>query len=116
KSAELLFKQSFQALDRGGPIEKYNVVVCSVCGTAFADGIPAQAEFDRYYWELSKYEYELRGGKESEDDRHRLKMLADLLQPMVPDRSSRILEIGCANGRLLSYLKEAGYGDVIGVD
>jgi SAM-dependent methyltransferase len=92
------------------------VVLCTVCGTAFADGIPAQSEFDRYYWELSKYEYELRGGKESEDDRHRLKILADLLQPIVPDRSSRILEIGCANGRLLSYLKEAGYGDVTGVD
>jgi len=83
---------------------------------AFADGIPSQSEFDRYYWELSKYEYEHRGGKESEDDRHRLKILADLLQPIVPDRSSRILEIGCANGRLLSYLKEAGYDDVTGVD
>jgi len=83
---------------------------------AFADGIPPQSEFDRYYWELSKYEYEHRGGKESEDDRHRLKILADLLQPIIPDRRSRILEIGCANGRLLSYLKEAGYGDVTGVD
>jgi SAM-dependent methyltransferase len=115
-SAELVFQQSFQTLERGGPVDGYDVVVCAVCGTAFADGIPPQSEFDRYYWELSKYEYEHRGGKESEDDRHRLKILADLLQSIVPDRSSRILEIGCANGRLLSYLKEAGYGDVTGVD
>jgi SAM-dependent methyltransferase len=45
-----------------------------------------------------------------------LKVLAELLQSIVPDKNSRILEIGCANGRLLSYLKEAGYGDVRGVD
>src|SRR5580658_1381102 len=116
RSAELVFQQSFQALERRGPVDGYDVVVCAVCGMAFADGIPPQSEFDRYYWELSKYEYEHRGGKESEDDRHRLKILADLLQSIVPDRSSCILEIGCANGRLLSYLKEAGYGDVTGVD
>ena len=116
RSAELVFQQSFQALERGGPIDGYDVVVCTVCGTAFADGIPPQSEFDRYYWELSKYEYEHRGGKESEDDTQRLKTLADLLQSIVPDRSTRILEIGCANGRLLSYLKEAGYGDVTGLD
>ena len=116
RSAEPVFQQSFQTLERGGPVNGYDVVVCAVCGMAFADGIPPQSEFDRYYWELSKYEYEHRGGKESEDDRHRLKILADLLQPIIPDRSSRILEIGCANGRLLSYLKEAGYGDVTGVD
>jgi len=111
-----VFQQSFEALERGGPIDEYDVVVCTACGTAFADGIPPQSEFDRYYWELSKYEYEHSGGKESEDDRHRLKTLAGLLQSIVPDRSSRILEIGCANGRLLSYLKEAGYGDVTGLD
>jgi len=115
-SAELVFQQSFQALERGGPVDGYDVVVCAVCGMAFADGIPPQSEFDRYYWELSKYEYAHRGGKESEDDRHRLKALADLLQPIIPDRSSRILEIGCANGRLLSFLKDAGYSDVTGLD
>jgi len=115
RSAETVFQQSFQALERGGPVNGYDVVVCTVCGTAFA-GIPPQSEFDRYYWELSKYSYEYRGGKESEDDRHRLKTLADRLQSIVPDRGSRILEIGCANGRLLSYLKEAGYDDITGVD
>jgi SAM-dependent methyltransferase len=114
--AELVFQQAFQAFERGGPIDRYDVVVCTACGTSFADGIPSQSEFDEYYRELSKYEYEYRAGKESEDDSHRLKVLAELLQSIVPDKNSRILEIGCANGRLLSYLKEAGYGDVRGVD
>ena len=114
--AELVFQQAFQAFERGGPIDRYDVVVCTACGTSFADGIPSQSEFDEYYRDLSKYEYEYRAGKESEDDSHRLKALAELLQSIVPDKNSRILEIGCANGRLLSYLKEAGYGDVRGVD
>ena len=114
--AELVFQQFFQAFERGGPIEGYDVVVCTACGTSFADGIPSQSEFDEYYRELSKYEYEYRAGKESEDDSHRLKGLAELLQSIIPDKSSRVLEIGCANGRLLSYLKEAGYSEVTGVD
>ena len=114
--AEMLFQQSFAALETGGPVKGYDVVVCTACGTAFADGIPSQPEFDRYYLELSKYEFEHRGGKESEDDSHRLKMLAERIQPLVPDRNSRILEIGCANGRLLSFFKEAGYHDLTGVD
>jgi SAM-dependent methyltransferase len=115
-SAEVLFRQSFAALETGGPVQGYDVVLCTTCGTAFADGIPTQSEFDRYYLELSKYEFEHRGGKESEDDSHRLKILADLIQPLVPDRDSRILEVGCANGRLLSYFKEAGYRQIMGVD
>jgi SAM-dependent methyltransferase len=115
-SAEVLFAQSFAALDTGGPVKAYDVVVCTTCGTAFADGIPTQAEFDRYYLELSKYEFEHRGGKESEDDSHRLKILAERIQPLVPDLNSRILEIGCANGRLLSHFKQAGYRQLTGVD
>ncbi len=115
-SAELVFQQSFQAVGNGGPVDNYDVVVCSSCGTSFADGIPSQSEFDAYYRDLSKYEYQHRAGKESEDDSHRLKVLAELVQSIVPDKTSRILEIGCANGRLLSYLREAGYTDLNGID
>jgi SAM-dependent methyltransferase len=114
--AELLYEQSFSAMERGGPIDRYDVVACTSCGAAFADGIPFQDKFDEYYRELSKYEYEYRAGKESEDDSHRLKVLAELLRSIIPQKNVRILEIGCANGRLLGYLKEAGYGDVTGVD
>jgi SAM-dependent methyltransferase len=114
--AELVFRQTFSPLDRGGPIDGYNVVVCSVCGTAFADRIPSQEELDEYYRDSSKYDYEYRSGKESEDDSHRLRVLAEFIQPIIPNRHSPILEIGCANGRLLSYLKDAGYHNVSGVD
>jgi SAM-dependent methyltransferase len=116
KQAELLFQQSFQALGRGGPVDAYDVVVCTACGTSFSDGIPTQAEFDDYYRELSKYEYAYRAGKESDDDNHRLKTLAELIQSIISDKSSSILEIGCANGRLLSYLREAGFANVTGID
>lgn len=116
KRAEPLFHQSFQSLERGGPVDAYDVVVCAVCGSSFADGIPTQAEFDDYYRELSKYEYACRAGKESEDDNHRLKIMAELIQSIISDKSCSVLEIGCANGRLLSYLREAGVANVTGID
>lgn len=116
RSAELLFRQAFQAFEHVGLVDGYDIVACDNCGTAFADGIPTQADFDQYYRELSKYEYEHRGGKESEDDRHRLQETARIVAPMIADRASRILEIGCANGRLLSFFKELGYPNVSGLD
>ena len=53
--------------EQGGPIDGYDLVVCAACGTAFADGIPSQEEFDEYYRELSKYEYEYGQAKSQEE-------------------------------------------------
>jgi SAM-dependent methyltransferase len=113
---EVLFRQNFTALEKGGLIDGYDVVTCSSCGTAYAHGIPAQAELDAYYRELSKYDYAYRNGQESEDDTNRLKEMARVLESAIPDASSRVFEVGCANGRLLALLKEAGYQDVVGLD
>jgi SAM-dependent methyltransferase len=83
---------------------------------AFANGIPTQSAFDQYYRDFSKYAYEHRGGKESEDDEWRLRQAANALQRFLSDRSIRILEIGSASGRLLRYLKDAGYENTFGLD
>ncbi len=114
--SEVLFQQSFRALDRIGLLDGYDVVVCQSCGMTYADHIPSQGAFDEYYRELSKYAYEHRTGKESPDDEWRLRQVADALHTFIPDRESRILEIGCANGRLLSFLKNNGYSNVFGLD
>ena len=115
-SSEVLFQQSFRALDRIGLLDGYDVVVCQSCGMTYADHIPSQSAFDEYYRELSKYAYEHRTGKESPDDEWRLRQVADALHSFIADRESRILEIGCANGRLLSFLKNNGYSNVFGLD
>ncbi len=115
-SSELLFQQSFQALDEIGLLDGYDVVVCQGCGMTFADHIPSQAAFDKYYRDLSKYAFEHRSGKESAEDEWRLRQVANSLRSFIPARDTRILEIGCSNGRLLGFLKEDGYENVFGLD
>jgi SAM-dependent methyltransferase len=82
----------------------------------FADQIPSQAAFDKYYRDLSKYVFEHRSGKESPEDEWRLRQVANSLQSFIPGRDTRILEIGCSNGRLLGFLKQDGYKNVFGLD
>jgi 2-polyprenyl-3-methyl-5-hydroxy-6-metoxy-1,4-benzoquinol methylase len=111
-----LFHQTFESLSGIEFLEGYDVVVCVECGLAFADGIPDQAVFDAYYRDLSKYEYVHQGGKESGLDERRFRDIAVTIAEYLPARSSRILEIGCATGRLLSILRESGFPSVQGLD
>ncbi len=115
-SRKLLFQQSFRALDRIGLLNGYEVVVCQDCGMTYANHIPAQSAFDDYYVGLSKYAYEHHAGKESPEDSCRLRQVANVIRSFVPSHDTRILEVGCATGRLLGFLKEFGYKNVFGLD
>jgi 2-polyprenyl-3-methyl-5-hydroxy-6-metoxy-1,4-benzoquinol methylase len=109
----LVHRQRFQE----GPLgEGYDVVVCAACGAGFADGIPTQAELDRYYEERSKYTYAHAAGAESPYDFKRFELIADQIEAHVPDKTARILDIGCATGGLLAVLQRRGYRNVLGSD
>ena len=108
-----LFEQTFSTVCL---LEGYTVVVCERCGFAFADHIPEQEAFDAYYRDLSKYEYQHRGGRESGNDEARLRDVAATLGGLIPNQQTRILEIGCSTGRLLALLKDSGYQNVRGLD
>ena len=108
-----LFEQTFSTVCL---LEGYTVVVCADCGFSFADNIPGQEAFDAYYRDLSKYEYQHRDGRESANDETRLRDAAQTLSEVIPDKGTRILEIGCSTGRLLGLLKERGYQNVWGLD
>ncbi len=112
----ILFHQTFSSFSRKSLLSGYDVVICSTCGCGFADDIPSLAEFDTYYRELSKYEYQHRDGAESPEDLDRFRATVSILKPFLPSREARILEVGCATGRLLSLLSEAGYLHVSGLD
>jgi SAM-dependent methyltransferase len=111
-----LFRQDFAEIEAVTVVDGYDVVVCGRCGAGFADDIPEQAAFDAYYREMSKYEYHQREGAESEYDGRRLAIIADILAPFVPDTQSRILDVGCATGRLLALLRDRGFPRVTGLD
>lgn len=114
--SRLLHSQAFEQLSEIHLLDGYDVVVCQDCGAGFADRIPPQATFDAYYRDLSKYEYEYRGGQGTEYEDRRFQEAAKTIIPHIANRQSRILEIGCATGHLLSVLKEQGYENVSGVD
>ncbi len=112
----LLFHQTFSEFSGKNLLGGYDVVTCGLCGAGFADGIPNQAHFDAYYRELSKYEYQHRDGAESPEDLDRFRTIAQELKAFIPFPEARILEVGCATGRLLGLLKEAGFPNVSGLD
>lgn len=100
----------------GALFDGYDVVVCEQCGFSFADNLPSQVAFDEYYREMSKYEHQDQGGKQTDFDRHRYSVTARFIERFLPYREARILDIGCATGGLLSELKEKGHENVLGLD
>jgi len=111
-----IFGQSFGAISSGCLLTGYEVVACADCGFCFADGIPEQVVFDEYYAEMSKYEHQESGGHESTYDLARFRQMTAFIEPLLPGPDTRILEIGCATGRLLALLKDHGFTRVTGVD
>ena len=111
-----LFHQTFEAVAGVSVLAGYDVVACERCGFAYADGIPDQDDFNRYYREASKYEYHQRDGQESPYDSARMDVIADFVAPLVPRQDAAIIDIGCASGRLLYLLRRRGFGDVTGLD
>src|SRR6478735_8813677 len=101
-----LFYQRFEAIEGVSVIAGYDVVTCSHCGFAYADGIPDQARFDEYYRDVSKSEY----------DSARMDVIAEVVAPLIPNETARILDVGCASGRLLYLLARRGYHNVTGLD
>lgn len=112
---KILFKQRFGdnvlTLMSG-----YDVVVCKICGFAFADKIPSQSKFNSYYRLMSKYEYSDKEGVVSNDSSVYFNKVAKYLIPILGSKNANILDIGCSTGKLLSIFKSKGYKKVLGVD
>ncbi len=94
----------------------YDVVVCSRCGFGFADGIPEQKALDKYYEELSKYDAEPSMATGSDYQQAYFSTIVGIIQDRFPKLNIRILDVGCATGRLLAFLKQAGYANLTGLD
>jgi 2-polyprenyl-3-methyl-5-hydroxy-6-metoxy-1,4-benzoquinol methylase len=118
EKGEILHTQNF-VLPDGHPLaEGYDVVCCDRCGFVYADTTVSQKDYDIFYAKLSKYEDNKTstGGADSPYDAQRLRKTAECIAEFLPDKNLRILDIGCANGGLLGYLKELGYPNLCGID
>jgi len=118
ENVEIIHKQNF-VLPDGHPLSNgYDVVCCDRCGFVYADTTVSQKDYDIFYANLSKYEDKktATGGGDSPWDAQRLKKTAECIAEFLPDKNLRIVDIGCANGGLLGYLKELGYHNLCGLD
>lgn len=116
KQVNHLYSQTFSTLNSGSLLSGYDVVICSKCGFGFADHIPLQQEFDRYYRDMSKYEFQDADGKESSYDSARFEAISNLIAGTIQDEFSGVLDIGCATGGLLYRIKQKGFKNVTGLD
>jgi len=97
-------------------MEKYNVVVCKDCGFCYANNIPSQKEFNNYYAEMSKYEFDYKAGLVSDEYLDHFNKMSRFLIPYIKEKNEKILDIGCSTGALLSILKSHGYSNLLGID
>jgi SAM-dependent methyltransferase len=115
KKSSQLFRQSFSSLSHGSLLDGYALVICESCGAGYAQDIPDQTVFDRYYTEMSKYEYIDRAGVQTDSELQRFREEVDLVAPYLTN-TDRILDIGCSTGGLLAEFKRRGFSNLLGVD
>ncbi|TRT84041.1 MAG: class I SAM-dependent methyltransferase [Microcystis aeruginosa Ma_OC_H_19870700_S124] len=118
ENGEIIHTQNF-VLPEGHPLSNgYDILCCDRCGFVYADTTVSQKDYDIFYTKLSKYEDKktATGGGESPYDAARIQKTAECIAEFLPDKSVRILDIGCANGGLLGYLKKLGYNNLCGLD
>lgn len=92
---------------------KYNIVVCGTCGMAFADAPLTKELLEQYYENQKTYENinHVKSGLYEES----CAIYYKTIQPFC-GREEDILDIGCGNGHVLSYLKKNGYLRLSGLE
>lgn len=113
---ELLFTQSFSGIMESNLLVGYEVVCCRECGFCFADKIPDQERFDKYYRDLSKYESNTLEYKPSQYDLNRFGVMMPVITAFLDKTDLHIVEVGCATGLLLSLIKKEGFNNITGID
>jgi len=112
---DVLFEQIFYA-NSLTLMNGYKVVVCASCGFCFADEIPTQTEFDLYYEQMSKYEYDRYDNHPSGDQMKHYTKIVNFIEPHLTDKNVSILDLGCSTGGLLSIFKQRGFSNLLGID
>ena len=115
---KILHTQHFSLPDKSVLPNVYDVVSCEDCGFCFADSAATQADYDKYYNEMSKYEDKNTGSGSglAPLDKLRMDIVVDLLAQFIPQKSHSIVDIGCANGGMLNCFHEKGFSNLIGID
>jgi 2-polyprenyl-3-methyl-5-hydroxy-6-metoxy-1,4-benzoquinol methylase len=93
-----------------------NYVFCKVCGHVYTDKFPNTSILNKLYEHYYTYPSSLEKGIEPIRDNAFLEYFKDIiLEFLLPRGESKVLEIGCFDGYILSGLKDMGF-DVTGCD
>ena len=114
--AEFLYHQRFAGFSANSLLKHYVVVACNRCGFLFADDLPPVQDFERYYGEMSKYEFPENAGRQTAFDLNRFDAALQLCQPFLPAKNRPIADLGCATGGLLNALKQQRFTNLLGAD
>jgi SAM-dependent methyltransferase len=115
KERKSIYSQVFESFSEGSLLSGYEIVSCDSCGMVFADNIPEQYVFDKYYSEMSKYESPNHKAGVEIKDVEIYKKIVDFLAPYF-DLSYSIADVGCATGVLLHEFKKQGFTKLTGLD
>jgi 2-polyprenyl-3-methyl-5-hydroxy-6-metoxy-1,4-benzoquinol methylase len=91
----------------------YTLSRCRSCGFHYASNLPEEQQYSRYYGKLSKYDSQ---ASVSSLDTQRINATVAFVAKQSIAKESRILDIGCGFGALLSAFRDAGWVDLIGLD
>jgi SAM-dependent methyltransferase len=104
ETREIIYHQKFSELTL---ITGYGVAICLQCGMGYATPCPSQDDLNLYYSKMSKYE-----DSHAADDA-RITETVETLYGIISHFDS-VLDVGCANGRILEGLRSRGYEYLFG--
>ena len=118
KTGLILHTQQFKLPENSLLPNVYDYVSCNNCGFCFSDTPASQADYDNYYNQMSKYEDEniSVGNGLSVFDKQRMEIVANLISGFITDKASSIVDVGCANGGMLTSLSQKGFTNLTGID
>lgn len=104
--SEILYTQKF------AEHFEHKIVSCSFCGFVYVSNTPSQKYYDGYYKSQSKYE----GTRQHEmHDEFTYKTFEYILKKFV-SKKANVLEVGCSTGKLLNFIKQNGYKNLMGIE
>ncbi|HPO49173.1 MAG TPA: class I SAM-dependent methyltransferase [Spirochaetota bacterium] len=95
--------------------------VCKKCGSINQDTTPSESEIKEYYEAYEEIKGEMNPGYLSDDQlisffRERDKTLKEIGFPISSIIQGANVELGCANGQFLRYLKNKNANNIVGID
>lgn len=117
KDSEILADIPFGDFDESGLSRRLRLLCCRDCRQIFNEVEGGAAVLDRYYSVQALYSADMGvgSGGSGPKDLERYAGTHEKLAPFLK-KEARIVDVGCAKGGFLAFLKDLGYGRLTGVD